>query len=108
MGRHREAAYAHHGFRLALVHAFPNRLKNLVSDEILTSTAGVDVGLDQVLRHILVVGQQLLDVLERAVTAIAKARVVVVTADSRLQAHININFVMAQVPPLQEEGDPSI
>lgn len=42
---------------------------------------------DQVLRHILVVRQQLLGALRQAVAAIAEAEVVAVAADARLQAH---------------------
>ncbi len=87
VGLHRQAVHAHDWLRLALVHAVPHHLQHLDGDEVLAGAVGLDDGLDQVLRHVLVVGQQLLGVLGQAVAAVAEAGVVVVAADARLQAH---------------------
>ena len=86
VGLHRQAVDAHDRLRLALVHAVPHHLQHLVGHEVLAGAVGVHDGLDQVLGHILVVGQQLLGVLGQAVAAVAEAGVVVVAADARLQA----------------------
>ena len=60
---HRQAVDAHDRLRLALVHAVPQHLQHLVSDEVLAGAVGLDDGFDQIMRHVLVVGQQLLGVL---------------------------------------------
>lgn len=87
VGLHRQAVDAHDRLRLALVHAVPHHLQHLVGHEVLSGAVGVHDGLDQVLRHVPVVRQQLLGVLGQAVAAVAEARVVVVAPDARLQAH---------------------
>ena len=87
VGLHRQAVHAHDRPRLALVDAVPHHLQHLVGHEVLAGAVGLHDGLDQVLRHVLVVGQQLLGVLGQAVAAVAEAGVVVVAADARLQAH---------------------
>ena len=86
VGLHRQAVHAHNRLLLAGVHAVPHHLQHLVCHEVLAGAVGVHDGLDQVLRHVLVVGQQLLGVLGQAVAAVAEAGVVVVAADARLQA----------------------
>ena len=87
VGLHRQAVDAHDRLLLALVHAVPHHLQHLVGDEVLAGAVGVHDGLDQVLWHVLVVGQQLFGVLGQAVAAVAEAGVVVVRSDARLQAH---------------------
>ena len=87
VGLHGQAVDAHDRLRLALVHAVPHHLQHLVGHEVLACAVGLDDGLDQVLRHVLVIGQQLLGVLGQAVAAVTEAGVVVVAADARLQAH---------------------
>lgn len=87
VGLHRQAVHAHDWLLLAGVHAVPHHLQHLVGDEVLAGAVGLHDGLDKVLRHVLVVGQQLLGVLGQAVAAVAEAGVVVVAADARLQAH---------------------
>lgn len=87
VGLHRQAVDAHDRLLLAGVHAVPHHLQHLVGHEVLAGAVGLDDGLDQVLGHVLVVGQQLLGVLGQAVAAVAEAGVVVVAADARLQAH---------------------
>ena len=87
VGLHRQAVDAHDRLLLAGVNAIPHHLQHLVGDEVLAGAVGLHDGLDQVLRHVLVVGQQLLGVLGQAVAAVAEAGVVVVAADARLQAH---------------------
>ena len=84
---HRQAVNAHDRLRLALVDAVPHHLQHLVGHEVLAGAVGLHDGLDQVLRHVPVVGQQLLGVLGQAVAAVAEAGVVVMAADARLQAH---------------------
>ena len=86
VGFHRQAVDAHDRLLLALVHAVPHHLQHLVGHEVLAGAVGLDDGLDQVLGHVLVVGQQLLGVLGQAVAAVAEAGVVVVRTDARLQA----------------------
>ena len=86
VGLHRQAVDAHDRLRLALVDAVPHHLQHLVGDEVLAGAVGVHDGLDQVLGHVPVVGQQLLGVLGQAVAAVAEAGVVVVRSDARLQA----------------------
>lgn len=86
VGLHRQAVDANDRLRLALVHAVPHHLQHLVGDEVLARAVGLHDGLDQVLGHVLVVGEQLLGVLGQAVAAVAEAGVVVVAADARLQA----------------------
>ena len=61
--------------------------KNAISDELLTSAVRLHDRLDQVLRHILIVREQLLRVLRQAIAAVPEARVVVVRADARIQTH---------------------
>ena len=87
VGLHRQAVHAHDRLRLALVDTVPHHLQHLVGDEVLAGAVGLHDGLDQVLRYVPVVGQQLLGVLGQAVAAVAEAGVVVVAADARLQAH---------------------
>ena len=87
VGLHRQAVDAHDRLLLAGVHAIPDHLQHLICHEVLAGAVGLDDGLDQVLRHVPVVGQQLLGVLGQAVAAVAEAGVVVVGADARLQAH---------------------
>ena len=87
VGLHRQAVHAHDRLRLSLVHAVPHHLQHLVGDKILARAVCLHDGLDQVLRHVPVVGQQPRGVLGQAVAAVAEAGVVVVPADARLQAH---------------------
>ena len=87
VGLHRQAVHTHDRLRLALVDTVPHHLQHLVGDEVLASAVGLDDGLDQVLGHVPVVGEQLLGVLGQAVAAVAEAGVVVVGPDARLQAH---------------------
>ena len=86
VGLHRQAEHAHDRLLLAGVDAVPDHLQHLVCHEVLAGAVGVHDGLDQVLRHVLVVGQQLLGVLGQAVAAVSEPGVVVVAADARLQA----------------------
>ena len=86
VGLHRQAVHAHDRFLLALVDAVPHHLQHLVGHEVLAGAVGLHDGLDQVLRYVPVVGQQLLGVLGQAVAAVAEAEVVVVRPDARLQA----------------------
>lgn len=73
VGLHRQAVDAHDRLLLAGVHAVPHHLQHLVGDEVLAGAVGLDDGLDQVLRHVPVVDQQLLAVLGQAVAAVALA-----------------------------------
>ena len=55
-----------------------------VRDEVLASGVGLDNGVNQVLRHAAVVGEQLFGILGQAVTPIAEGGIVVVQADTRI------------------------
>ena len=55
-------------FAVAVVAGF---FQHPVGDKVLAGAVGVHDGLNQVLRHVLVVGQQLLGVLGQAVAAVA-------------------------------------
>ena len=57
-----------------------------VGDVVFPRTIAVHNGLDQVFRHVVVVGQELLGVLGQAVAAIAEGRVIVLGADTRIVA----------------------
>ena len=81
---HRQSVHAHDRVLLAGVDAVPHHLQHLVGHEVLAGAVGLDDGLDQVLGHVLVVGQQLLGVLGQAVAAVAEAGVVVVGPNERL------------------------
>ena len=63
VGLHRQAVDAHDRLLLALVHAVPHHLQHLVGHEVLAGAVGLHDGPDQVLRHVLVAGEQLLCVL---------------------------------------------
>ena len=92
---HRQAVDAHHGLMLRrravlvriVIVVVPRQLQHLVGDEILARTVRLHDGANQVLRHILIVGQQLLAVLGQAITAVAKGRIVVMATNARVQAH---------------------
>ena len=71
IGFHRQAVDAHDRLLLAGVDAVPHHLQHLVGHEVLAGAVGLDDGLDQVLGHVLVVGQQLLGVLGQAVATVA-------------------------------------
>lgn len=73
VGLHRRAVYAHDRLRLAGIDAVPYHLQYLVCHEVLAGAVGLHDGLDQVLRHVPVVGEQLLGVLGQAVAAVAEA-----------------------------------
>ena len=63
VGLHRQAVHAHDRLLLAGVHAVPHHLQHLVGHEVLAGAVGIHDGLDQVLGHVLVVGEELLGVL---------------------------------------------
>lgn len=65
----------------------PGLAQHGVGDVVLAGAVGLHDGGHHVLRHVLVVGQQLLGVLGQAVAAVAKAGVVVIVADARVQTH---------------------
>ena len=64
----------------------PGFLQHSIGDVVLARAVALHDGGHHVLRHVLVVGQQLLGVLGQAVAAVAEARVVVVRADARVEA----------------------
>ena len=63
-----------------------SQLQDTISDEVFTSSITFDNRLNQVLRHICVVCQQLLGILRQAVSAVAKTRIIVVATDTRIEA----------------------
>ena len=60
--------------------------QDALGDEVLARTVRFDDRMDQVLRHVAVVGEQLLGVLGQTVAAVAERRVVVMVADARVEA----------------------
>ena len=92
VGFHGQAVDADH--RLVLLLAAPDivfavgpgQLQHAIGDKILARAVTFDNGFDQVLRYVLVVGQQLLCVLGQAVAAVAKTGVVVEIPDARVEA----------------------
>lgn len=62
---HRQTAHAHDRLRLASENAVPDHLQHFIDDEVLAGAVGIHDGLDQVLRYVPVVGEQLLGVLSR-------------------------------------------
>ena len=60
-------------------------LQHLVRNEILTCTVTLHNGLNQVLRHILVVSQQLLGILRQTVAPVTKRGIVIMRTDARVQ-----------------------
>ena len=64
-----------------------------IGNKILPRPVTLHDGFNQVLRHILVVCQQLFCVFWQAVTAVTERRIVVMRADSRIEAHaVNNRF----------------
>ena len=61
-------------------------LQDAVGDEVLAGAVALDDGLYQVLRHVLIVSQELLGVLGQAVAAVAEGGVVVIVANAGIQA----------------------
>ncbi len=61
--------------------------QDAVGDVVLAGAVAVDDSLDEVLRDVVEVREELLRVLREAVAAIAETRVVVVRADTRIQAN---------------------
>ena len=55
--------------------------------EIFSGAVGIYNSLNQILRHILIIGQELLRILGQAVTTVAEGRIVVMHPDPRIQAH---------------------
>lgn len=70
---HGQAVHAHHGLLLALVHQRHHAVDHLLGHEVLAGAVGLHDGLDEVLRHVLVVGQQLLGVLGKAYPKFSKS-----------------------------------
>jgi hypothetical protein len=51
--------------------------EHIAGDEVFACGVGVDEGLDEVLGHLAVVGEQLMGLLGQAIAAVAEGRVVV-------------------------------
>ena len=69
-------------FRISII---PRHLQHLVGNEILARAVALHNGRHHILRHIFIIGQQLLGVLRQTVSTITKRRVVVVRANSRIE-----------------------
>ena len=90
-------------------------LQHLVGDEVLARAVALHDGRHHVLRHVGIVGQQLLGVLRQTVAAVAEARVVVVRADTRVEAdavddtlrvqafHLGVGIQLVEVADAQRE-----
>ena len=95
---HRQAVHTHNGRccdRIVVAAKFvaftvtvpPGFAQHGVGNVILARAVALHDGRHHVLRHVAVVGQQLLGVLRKAVAAIAEGGVVVVGADAGVEAH---------------------
>ena len=62
-------------------------MQNPIRNEILPRAIAFDNRLDQILRHILVIGQQLLRVFRQTVAPITERRIVVMVPNPRVQTH---------------------
>lgn len=92
---HREAIHSDDDFLLLL--CIPARVfgiaiitsfaEHLVGDEVLARAVGLNDGRHHILRHILIVGQQLLRVLGEAIAAVAEGGIVIMCADTRIEAN---------------------
>ena len=71
-------------------------LQHTVSNVVFSGTVRLHDCFNQVLRHISVIGQKLLGVLGQAVTAVAKAWVVVLITNTRIKAHTIDNLLRIQ------------
>lgn len=70
---HGQAVHAHHRCRGAGVDQLRHAGEHLVGDKVLAGTVGLHDDLDEVLRYVLVVGQQLLGVLGKAYPKFSKS-----------------------------------
>ena len=72
---------------LAAVAVVAGAVQDAVGNEILARAVALHDGLDEVLRHIIEVREQLLRVFREAVATIAEGGVVIVRTDARVEAH---------------------
>ena len=95
VGLHRQAIHTDDGFLLEGLLLFVvaciglicvGDFEHTVCDEVLPGAVAIDDRLDQVLRDVLVVREELFRVLREAVAAVAEGRVVVEVADTRVEA----------------------
>ena len=92
-GLHRQAVHADDGLvlprgvPLPVVLVRSGHFQDLPGDEVLPRAVALHDRRHHVLRHVLVVRQELLGVLRKAVAPVAERRVVVVRADPRVKAH---------------------
>ena len=70
---------------MIVIIVIPRFLQNLIGNEILACTVALHNRLNQILRHILIVGQELLRILRQTVAPVAERRVVVMRSDARVQ-----------------------
>ena len=82
------------------IHQLVHALQDLVGDEVLARAVAFDDGLDEVLGHVFVVGQELLCVLGQTVAAAAERGVVVEGADAGLQADAADDVPRGEAPAL--------
>ena len=61
-------------------------VEDTVGNEVLAGAVALDNGLDQILRYVLIIREELLGVLGQAVAAVAEGRIVVIVADAGIQA----------------------
>ena len=73
------------GVRFAVA-VCPGDFQYTICDKVLPSAVGLDDRFDEVLGHVLVVGEQLLGIFWQAVTAVAEGGIVVIITDARIKA----------------------
>ena len=70
-----------------------SQFQNTICNEIFTSTVALHNSFNQILRYIGIICQQLFSVLREAIPAISKARIVVVTTNTRIKANTVNNLL---------------
>ena len=71
---------------LVVVTVITGAAQHLVCDEILTRAVALHDGLNEIFRHVPVVGKELLGVFRQTIAAITEGRVIIETADARIEA----------------------
>ena len=74
-------------FIFLIISIVTSQLQYPVCDEIFSGTVALHNGLDQIFRHICIICQKLLGILRQTIAAIAKAWIVVMTSDTRIQTY---------------------
>ena len=70
--------------------------KYAIGNEILAGTIAFYDGFDEIFRHILIVGKELLGIFRQAIAAVSEGRVVVMRTDTRIETNAFYNLLGIQ------------